>query len=240
MVKVAICDDDIILTSKLEELIYAQKHPNNLEIDIYFSGLELLRGVKLGECYDLIYLDVEMVGTNGIETAHELRKTDKNVLIIFMTTHINFAPAAFEVNAFRFLPKPIESVQFSDYYEHALREIIKFPKYFRYTFKRENFIVPIEDIMYFESKQRVSYIVTIKNREERCYEKLCNIEKYLQKHNIYFYRINQSLLVNPKYVYSYKYDKMVLTNEEELSVAKNRREKVSKLFAKIRGDDSCV
>lgn len=238
VIKIAICDDDIILTSKIEELIYSiDQQPNKLDLDIYFNGVELLRSINTGERYDILFLDVEMGGINGIDAAHEIRKVDKNILIIYITTYVKFAPSAFEVNAFRFLAKPIDEEKFEKYYSLALNEIIKKPKYFRYTFKRENFKVLISDIMYFESQKRITYIKIKGQSEEKCYMKLKDVETHLKESNINFYRINQSLLINPDYVFSYKYDRMVLKNNEELFVATNRREEVNKLFCKIKGGE---
>lgn len=239
MIKIAICDDDIYVTFQIENLIHEFEKLNEFEIEVFSSGEELLRGInEQNERFDLIFLDVEMGALNGIDAAHEIRKIDKYCLIIYITTYVKFAPTAFEVNAFRFLPKPINEEMFEKYYKSALNEIIKKPKYFRYTFKREKFQALIADIMYFESEKRVTYIKPQNQMEEKCYMKLKDIEVYLTKNNIYFYRISQSLLINPDFVYSYKYDRMILKNNEELLIAANRREKVLELFCKIKGGET--
>lgn len=236
MIKIAICDDDIKLTSLLEKHIFEYEETEKNDVEVFFSGEELLNSYNKGESFDLLYLDVELGGINGIDVAHEIRKIDKHVLIIYITAYVNFAPSAFEVNAFRFLSKPIDEERFDKYYKLAISEIIKTPKYFRYSFKRENFKVLISDIMYFESQKRMTYLKTKNQSEEKCYLKLNAVEIYLIENHILFYRISQSLLVNPDFVYSYKFNKMVLKNNEELTIASNRRKKVTELFCKIKGD----
>ncbi len=238
MIKIAICDDEVETTSAIEDLIYKLEISNHFEIDVFFSGEDLLNAIgNLSQRYDLIYLDIEMGKLNGVDTAHEIRKMDKNVMIIFITTHVQFALPAYEVNTFRFLSKPINKEKFEKYYKLATNEIIKKPYYFRYTFNRENFSIPISQIMYFESQGRKVYIHTNHSSQEKCYVKLNEIENYLTSNSIYFYRISQSFLVNPDFVYSNMYNKMVLKNNKQLPVSESRREKVSDLFCKIKGSE---
>lgn len=238
MIKIAICDDDIKTTAIIEEYIYKFETLNPFEIDVHFSGEKLLSSIQMSEGkYDLIFLDVEMDKLNGIDTAHKIREVDKNCLIIFITTYIKFAPSAFEVNAFRFLPKPIDEKKLKKYYLAAVGEIIKTPKYFRYTFKRENFKVLMADVLFFESMQRQTYISLEGGTRERCYMKLNEVEEHLANNNIFFYRVSQSLLVNPKHVFSYMHNRMVLKDGTELQVSTNRRKKVTEIFCKIKGGE---
>lgn len=63
--KIAICDDDKRAADKLMDILH--QYPNPLEkIDVYFSGEEFL---KQTETYDLLFLDIDMKGMDGIETA---------------------------------------------------------------------------------------------------------------------------------------------------------------------------
>lgn len=216
MINISICDDNIKLTSEIESLILNYEKKNKVNIDVFFSGTHLLKSIYNKECYDLIFLDIEMEGINGIDVAREIRKIDKYVLIIYITSHLKFAPSAFEVNAFRFLAKPIDQDKFKKYYDLAISKIIREPKYFRYTFKRENFKIPLADILYFESEKRITYVNCTQNHKYKCYIKLKDIEKHLNENNIFFYRVSQSFLINPYHVFSYKFDRMVLKNNEEI------------------------
>ncbi|WP_409967701.1 LytTR family DNA-binding domain-containing protein [Bengtsoniella intestinalis] len=236
MLRIAICADDVKLTSEIESLIYMIETTNKFSIDVFFSGESLLNEIATGAKYDLLYLDIEMDGINGIDTAQEIRKTDTIVIIIFITAHFHYALAGYEVNAFRFLLKPINEDKFTNYYKLAIGDILETPKYYRYTFNRENFCISISHIMYFESQGRTVYIHTSYSSQEKCYTKLNDIEHYLLSNNIYFFRISQSFLVNPDFVYSNMYNKMVLQDNTQLVVSEKRRKKVNKLFCKIKGD----
>ena len=109
MLEIAVCDDDILIAADIEKmleklsLIVAIK----VEIDVFYDGSTLVDYIKKGKRYDIIYLDIEMRKQNGVEAARIIRRIDKKVLIIYVTSHESFAKEVFEVSAFRFITKPI-------------------------------------------------------------------------------------------------------------------------------------
>lgn len=72
MIDIAICDDDIILTSVLEKNLTLLSKDKSLDvnIDIFYDGATLLQHITNGHIYDIIYLDIEMKHKNGIIVAH--------------------------------------------------------------------------------------------------------------------------------------------------------------------------
>ena len=55
----------------------------------------------------MIFLDIVMDSLNGIELAREIRSRDRNVFLIFLTAYLEYAPEGYEVNAYRYLLKPV-------------------------------------------------------------------------------------------------------------------------------------
>ena len=78
--QIAICDDEKNIRELIGDKIKTQ-FPE-AEIDFYSSGDELLLSDKP---MDILFLDIQMYGRNGMETARELRKIDKRTIIIFVT-----------------------------------------------------------------------------------------------------------------------------------------------------------
>lgn len=74
-------------------------------IDLFSGGEEFLAKFRGGR-YDLVFLDIYMEGINGIQTAREIRRTDKNVRLIFVTTSNDFAAESYELRADYYLLKP--------------------------------------------------------------------------------------------------------------------------------------
>lgn len=75
MLKIAICDDEIMIASQIENML--EKISNTIvrkvEIDVFYDGSTLVNHIKEGMRYDLIYLDIEMKKQNGVDAARELR-----------------------------------------------------------------------------------------------------------------------------------------------------------------------
>jgi len=241
MLEIAICDDERVAAADIEKMTeeMADMTATGVNTEVFYDGSTLVDYIQKGKRYDIIYLDIEMFNQNGVEAAREIRKMDARALIIYITGHESFAKDAFEVSAFRFITKPIDRDIFRKYFLDAKREILGHMKYFRYQYNKISYRLPIDEIMYFQSEKRITYIVTAAG-SRKCYEKLNDIEKRLVESGISFYRTNQSFLVNPQYVCTYVYDFMKLWDGTILAVSENRRKDVNKLFCEIKGEDIIV
>ncbi|MDE6024644.1 MAG: response regulator [Lachnospiraceae bacterium] len=69
---IAVCDDEKVIREQINELIGRQKQDINIEL--YGAGDELLAAEKQ---FDIVFLDIQMNGTNGIETARKLRERNE-------------------------------------------------------------------------------------------------------------------------------------------------------------------
>ena len=157
MLSIAICDDDIRTTGKMEKLIQKIAKQNFVDTDItvFWSGKSLADTVTKGECFDIIYLDIEMDNENGISAAKRIRIYDKNVLIIYVTNHENHMKESFEVRPFQFLVKPVNVKQMETCFKAAYEDINSGDFYFRYSYQRINHKVLIKDILYFLKQYKV-------------------------------------------------------------------------------------
>ena len=105
MIKIAVCDDDEkTLGETLALLKQYKKLP--LSADAYTSGEALLAA---GKKYDILLLDIDMEGVDGIETARRIREADKEVKLIYVTNYSDYTIFAFGVHAFAYLLKPLKA-----------------------------------------------------------------------------------------------------------------------------------
>lgn len=231
MIKVAICDDDIATTGKIEDMLcrIAKRNFIPIETEVFWEGEHLSEAVESMNNFDVIFLDIEMGQADGITVARKIRETDKNVLIIYVTSHESYMQESFSVRPFRFLVKPVEEKQIAGCLEAAYEEISSADSYFRYSYQRLNCKIPVRDILYFESKRRKVYIVTEKETFE-FYGKLNEIEESLRASKGIFLRIHQSFLINYKHIKGLAYDFAVMDNEERLSISEDRRKLISKQY----------
>lgn len=111
--KAAIIDDEVRDQDRLAECfkrIRAElKEP--MEVQKFLSGEEFLRAKD--DSFDLICLDIDMKGKNGIQIAKEIRKNNTQVFIIFITNMAQMAIRGYEVQAFDFILKPVNYFSFS-------------------------------------------------------------------------------------------------------------------------------
>lgn len=74
MLKIAICDDDIAVTGKIEGMLckIAKKSFIPTETEVFWDGKHLVDAVECGNRYDIIFLDIEMEKENGITAAQKI------------------------------------------------------------------------------------------------------------------------------------------------------------------------
>lgn len=116
MLEISICDDDKIIIEKIRDCIIAYTK-DICSITTYNSGEQLLRDNKK---FDVIFLDIDMTGINGIETAKKIRNYDKSVKIIYVTSYTDYQNLAFSVHAFGYLNKPIQEYQIHNQLDEVL------------------------------------------------------------------------------------------------------------------------
>lgn len=231
MINIAICDDDIVATGKLDCMLQniAKKYFVDLEIEVYWDGEGLIKSVESKVYYDMIFLDIEMKNENGISVARKIRKIDNNVLIIYVTSYESYMLESFSVRPFRFIIKPLNEQELHNCFKAAFDDISNSDSYFRYNYQRIRHKIPIRDILYFQSNRRKIKIVTQENVFE-FYGKLNDIETSLINSKAVFLRVHQSFLVNYKHVKGLSYDFLVLDNGKYIPISEDRRKQISEQY----------
>ena len=111
-IKIAICDD--LVEERIKIITYLQKYVDIrgyfITIDEYENGEELLASNV--NKYNLIILDIFMNELNGIEVAREIMTRSNHTSVIFCSTSNEFAEESYDVNAFRYLTKPVDEERF--------------------------------------------------------------------------------------------------------------------------------
>ena len=109
-----------------------------------------------GKQFDIVFLDIQMEGTDGIETAKRLRQRDEDTILIFITGIREYVFEAFDVAAFHYLLKPIEVDKFREVFRRAGRELEKRKSKRRETVfiktRNRSFSLEKDSILYIESR----------------------------------------------------------------------------------------
>lgn len=222
MLHIAVCDDECLFADRLENIILSYARINKVEIDIkkYCDGNELLEHrIK----FDVIFLDIEMNKSNGIETAVEIRKLDLNVLIIYIISYSDYWRRAYKVHAFDFIEKPIDD---NDIFK-VLDDIFSFIKYSddkKIQLTTENGIETqvLNEIYYCILLKKKRVQVSTIYREYIVKENLTDIFEKLSDDR--FYMSHRSCIVNLKHIKTLKKnDGILMTNGEWLPLAQKKQ-----------------
>lgn len=106
--RILICDDDLLIVEKLQKYLksyFSHLHLSCPEIVCFSDGESLLAdpGDK-----DILFLDIEMPGLDGIYVGNELKKKDKDIIIFIITSYSEYLDEAMLFHVFRYLSKPID------------------------------------------------------------------------------------------------------------------------------------
>ncbi len=217
--QIAVCDDE----KEIRDL-FAQKirklYPG-AGLLLYESGEELLLS---DEEPDILLLDIQMPGKNGMETAKELRRKNKQVMIIFVTALDDFVFEAFDVGAFHYLVKPFDDRKFAEVLHNATeqsknRKKPEMPSLLINT-GGKHITVNLEDLVYAEVFDRKLILHTM-DAEIEYYGKMKELEEKVGNE---FFRTHRSYLVNFGFIRKYDATTVYLEKGQAL-MAKRKYQK---------------
>lgn len=217
--KIAICDDEPLHIDKIRSILLDE------ETDNYTKPANLLNAITAGKRYDVLFLDIMMPEIDGISLARELRELDEDMLIVFITSKIEFMQTGYEVKAFRYLLKDQIDTGLPKIWKDIEKELLnRADTYFTYEFERKTYRYPCRDILYLESNLR--RIILHTNRDTATlYGKLDDLAiKYPM-----FVRIHKSFLVNRRHIRSISAGMVVLSNGDVLSISRKYADSLEEL-----------
>lgn len=225
--KIAICDDDWHMQQTLRLLIDEIYQDLDMLVDGFTSGEALLAAVqKQSQPYQLILLDIEMRGIDGIETAKRLRKLLPDCYIIFITSHDEFALTGYEVAAFRYLVKPVQPEKLTEAISAVRAELSD-----HITLHVEDgpveALLRVKDIYYIEAQdKRVRVVLKDTTFSDR--RGIDEIERALAGED--FFRVHRSYLINFRYVARLDKNEILLVSGEQIPLSRLRKKAFKNAF----------
>ena len=235
--EVAIVDDEKVIREQIKKL--AVKYEPECNVKAYETGEELLAE---GNKYDVVYLDIQMEGMNGIDTARALREKQEDTVLIFVTGVKDYVFEAFDVAAFHYLLKPIEESKFAEVFDRAAKEAEKRKekgqKQLFIKTRQRNITLEQKNILYIENRGRKAEIHTVDETIE-IYAAMVELEKHLGGE---FYRCHRGYLVNMAYITEYSNDSIRLSDGESIYLPKEKYNEFVKEYMRYlrNGGTACV
>lgn len=241
MLKIAICDDEKLYCEKIKKIIceYCNKKNIDFQVEIFKSGNDFVLLENSINRFNIVYLDVNMDGLDGIESAKIIRYWSQDIFIVFITAFINYTLEGYKVEAIRYILK--NNTLRENIYESldAVFEKMQFFNHvYEFIFKEGLRKLFPSQIILIESNLHVLCFQVIVGSEIKNYTmiaKLNDIQKKLKDENV-FVRIHQSYLVNLKYIKDVSNYQAILWNNDVLPVSRPRYKSVKESFLLYEGE----
>lgn len=229
MLYIGICDDDEGVCTELERMLYDYEKQNKVQmnIDIWYRGESLCRFLREKEqILDVLFLDIELLTTNGIEVGRFIREEQENMetAIVYISASSSYAMDLFRVQPVDFLIKPLDERKVRNVMDR-IRKILEIRKgIFEYFVSGYYFKVLYKDILYFSSQNKKIRLV-LKESQKEFNGKLKEVAKKIPAN---FIQIHQSYLVNFDYIEECSYEAVKMKNGDVLPVSQPYRKSVRK------------
>ena len=222
MYRIAICEDDPYTAEQNKtaacRVLEGKGHVRrqDYDIEVFHSAAPLMeRLAEDPDVYQLLMLDIQLDGDNGIELAHFLREHQVNTSIIYITDHPGFALDSFPTYPLEYLLKPVDEARLAaaldwDWQQKHIR-----PK--RPVMQIGSRVVPLDEMIYLETSGRKTAIHTQKDRIEYAVP-LSKLKEEFQKQG--FCLSHFSYLVNLSHVARVERDTLTLDTGESIPVSR--------------------
>lgn len=220
MIKVGICDDEEDFIQELKEYIsdYSWKNSVEIEIQSYENADDLLLYIKENGALDIVFLDIQLKGTTGVEVGKRIRSdlTNEMMQIVFVSSKQGYAIQLFDIRPMNFLIKPIDYQKTKYIFDEYLKRYYLQEQMFEYQIGEKFYQVHEEKILYFQSRGKKVYIIT-QNEKDAFYGKLSDVLLQLKDNS--FCLVHKSYLINMRYATEYGKDYIVMANGEKIPVS---------------------
>ena len=187
----AICDDEMMHAAQLAEMLRAID--DAIRCESYTSGETLVADIESGQSFDAIFLDMEMPGMDGIAAGNAIRALDERVILVFVTSHREYAVESFQCEPLDYLVKPVDPDRLRIVLEKIQHKTNK--KRTVLTFEEGGEYVRLysDEIVYCESSRNY---ITIHTREAIHRIRMTSAELEARLESEHFARCHRSYIVN--------------------------------------------
>ena len=217
--KVVVCDDDVICANEIKLNIEETLREKAVAADVtlFSDSRELM---NTDGSFDLAFLDIQMPGTNGIDLAYQLKAKNKNIIIFFITSYDSYLDEAMDLNAFRYIKKPLDIKRLRS----GIKKAISYINNTSVTFHLKNeagiHTINSNEIVYVEIIRHSTKVVTIggeyisSNTIDYWKDKLCSQA---------FINVHKSFIINMNHITNYKRDTVTLSGQYQIPIAYRRQ-----------------
>ena len=228
--KIAICDDSSADRAYIADLTrqWAQKRGHVLELKPFPSAESFLFGYAGEKDFDILLLDIEMGGMDGVALARKLRQENERLQIIFITGFPDFMAEGYEVSALHYLLKPVREEKLAEVLDRAARNLNKNEKDLIFTVKGEAVRLGIGEILWVEAFAHSCQVGTAEQTFEVS-QSISELDKLLGEAAV---RTHRSYLAGLAHIRRISRAEVILDNGGKIPLSRNNYQKVNQAFIK--------
>lgn len=206
--KIGLVEDNPQEQEKLESYIkeYCSKENIPYSLTVYSSAEEYFPHIN--EKLDLMFLDIELPGQNGMDIPRKIRTINKDMIIVFVTNMAQYAVTGYEVEALDFIVKPLKQGLFNIKFNRIIDKIAKEEdEKIVISINRQPTVFFYNKIVYIETSNHNINIYTEDGNVYKARAALSSLEEDFLKRD--FYRVSSYALVNLRYVEGMDHDDII-------------------------------
>lgn len=223
---IAVCDDEALERQRIADLVNQIMPEEGLSCRVtsYESGADLLSAIQHGGRFQILLLDVMMEGLDGMALAAALREKGDHTAIIFISSNLEMALRGYEVEAARYLAKPVDRERLREALMFCYRTRLAQKEILLPTASGQSRILP-SDLIYAETWERGVRLVLKDGREETGL-KISELAAMLPERQFVF--CHRTILVNLAFIQSIRYCELELKSGATLPISKYRQSEIRK------------
>ncbi len=223
--KIAICDDNPSHVQHIQGLTaqWADRTGQGVKTRLFPSAEAFLFAFEAERDFDLLLLDVEMGGMDGVTMARRVREVDERVQIVFISGYADYISEGYEVSALHYLTKPLNQEKFFAVLDRAAGRMRRSGPQLTLELAGETARVPLEQIRYLEVFH--NYVTVHAGRDYTVKRSLSELEAKLDGR---FFRIGRSCILNLSYVRRASRQSVELTSGEIIPLPRGQYEKLNR------------
>lgn len=223
--KIALCDDEEALLRLVSGLVgeWAAARQTVCGIETFPSAEAFLFQYQEDKSYDILLLDIEMTGMDGVELARTVRRDNEAVQIVFITGYSDYIAEGYEVSALHYLMKPVNEEKFHQVLTRAVGRLARNEPFLTLELPGETVRVPLPEIRYLDVQQ--NYATVHAGRDYTLKRPLAEFEAALDRR---FFRAGRSCIVNLTCIRRVTRTEAELTTGERIPLPRGQYEKLNR------------
>lgn len=230
MLKIAVCDDEMVAVKMIVTMLKEQLEKRNLECEFetFHCSASLVERLREGAKYDILCMDISMPGTDGIQIGVTLKEELRDTILLYISSREDLVFETFQARPFRFLRKAKMEEELPEVVEAVCQE------WKRRTARKVPFQCGMTSV--FLLPEKIIYVESFKKQqiihcEDQNFETQSSLQRVMEQLRGYgFVQVHKSYYVNCRYIQAIDRSTLELDNHTRLPIGRSKLSNVKEAF----------